>query len=347
MLLDNSIFGSCKAGLILTAENIYFKHLSLHESPNVLALKDIRAVQADEKYEEIYVNGELVIGISMLDDDARENFAIMLRELASQDHDDYAFVAFYAEDVSDASDKGNNFEQEDKEKMKTSATYGWTIFYFITSIVFFATISYFAYTEAYPSEGSPEEGAIEASAVFGVLLAISTIPFFIITFGRKTPRNWKRLLGWIIVEAIYNPFIGVPVWVAWTRKDNKSRYGDEAAFQQEKVEAQARREVAKERNRKIGTTLVALNAANEVYEKMTPEQREKAIQAGLHLGALAALNPDKAKQVKNAVSNLGNPRKSSSANAMERIKELNMLCENQLISKQEYESKKTEILNQI
>lgn len=226
-----------------------------------------------------------------------------------------------------------------------SKIHSWTIFYFITSIAFFALLLSLTVYEIV--KGTIEEGTIETSILLCILLAISTIPFLIILWGRKTPRNWKRLLGWIIVEAIYNPVFGIPIWVAWTRKNNKARYGDEAAFKQEAIEAQVRREVAKEKSRKLATKLVAANAALAAYEKLSPEQQENAIQAGLHLGALAALNPDKAKQVKNAISNFGNSEKPSSSNAMGRIKELNMLYENQLISKQEYESKKAEILKQI
>ena len=221
-----------------------------------------------------------------------------------------------------------------------SKTHNWTIFYFIISVAFFAL---FLSATIYEIIVVPTE----ASIALGILLLISPIPLFTILWGKKTPRNWKRLLGWIIVEAIYNPFLGIPIWVAWTRKNNKSRYGDEAAFKQEAIEAQVRREVAKEKSRKLATKMVAANAALTAYEKLSPEQQENAIQTGLHLGALAALNPDKAKQVKNAVSNLGNPRKSSRANAVERIKELNALYENKLISKQEYESKKSEILSQL
>jgi len=330
LLLDASILGNCKAGFILTFENIYFKNLSMFEKSSILALKDIKTVQVDEKFETIFINGELYLDIGT-DGVARKDLALMLRELGSLDRDDYTFVISYEEDLYGYTEETDNGDDQlCKEKTKKSATHAWTTFYFITSIVLFATIAYFADNE-----------------FFGILLVISTIPFFIITFGRKTPRNWKRLLGWIIIETIYNPFIGVPVWVAWIRKDNKSRYGDEVAFQQEKAEAQARREVLKERTRKVGTTLVALNAATEVYEKMTPEQREKALQAGLHLGALATLNPDKAKKIKSVITNLGTSEKGSGSNALERVQELNKLFKNQLISRQEYETKKAEILRQI
>jgi len=233
------------------------------------------------------------------------------------------------------------------EGVLKSKTYKWTIFYFITSVAFFALLFFVSFSRAYPSEGVPEEGALEGNILSAVLLLVSSVPAFTIILGKKTPRNWKRLLGWIIVEAIYNPILGIPVWVAWTRKDNKSRYGDEAAFKKETIEAQVRRDVAKEKSRKLATKMVAANAALVAYKKLSPEQQENAIQAGLHLGALAALNPNKAKQVKNAISNLGNSGKASSSNTMERMKELNLLFENQLISKQEFESKKSEILSQL
>jgi len=175
-----------------------------------------------------------------------------------------------------------------EKKSKKPKTHGWTTFYFFMSVAFFALLLALAVYEIV-NGSSLEEGAIEASVLLGILLIVSSIPFFTILWGKKTPRNWKRLLGWIIFESIYNPLFGIPIWIAWTRKNNKARYGDEVAFQQEAVEAQAKREVAKERNRKLATKMVTASAALQAYEKMSPKQRENAVQAGLHLGALIAV----------------------------------------------------------
>ncbi len=156
-------------------------------------------------------------------------------------------------------------------KALKSKIHGWTALYFFMSIALFALLMSLAVHEIV--KGPIEDGTIEACLLVSILFAVSTIPFFTILYGKKTPRNWKRLLGWIIVESIYNPVFGIPIWVAWAKKSNKARYGDEAAFRQEAIEAQARKEAANERYRKIGTNLVMFSAATQAYEKMSPEQR--------------------------------------------------------------------------
>ena len=226
-----------------------------------------------------------------------------------------------------------------------SQTHSWVVFYFSISVVIFAL----AFTVSIMGAYSPDENALAVISIIGIFLLLSLIPLFIILMGKKTPRNWKRLLGWIIVESIYNPLFGIPLWIAWTRKNNKARFGDEMAFKREAAETQARRKAARENTRKLATQLVAANAALDVYKKLSPEQKKNAMRAGLYIGALAALNPDKAKQAKNAISNLGKSKSSSvgTGNALERIQELNKLYENKLISRQEYESKKSEILSSL
>lgn len=86
------------------------------------------------------------------------------------------------------------------------------------------------------------------------------------------------------------------------------------------------------------------DSAMSVYEKADPKQKEIMLETALRVGALAAVNPDKAKQLKNAIGNLGTPPKAS---AQERIQELNELYKNKLISRQEYETKRAEILSRL
>jgi hypothetical protein len=322
-LVDNTVFGNSKDGILLTSTTLFANDGV--EDKKQISLADISSISMIKK--KIVVNDEFFCGFHIPSKKAMALFVEMLAK-ATGNYDESASQ----EDVAIPSEK----------KSKKPKTHSWTTFYFFMSVALFASLSAFT---VYDQETRTE--AVEVCIVVGALLLISTIPFFIILFGNKTPRNWKRLLGWIIVESIYNPLFGIPIWIAWARKNNKARYGDEAAFKQEALEAQDRREVARERNRKLATKMVAANAALAAYEKLPPKQRENAVKAGLHLWALAALNPDKAKQVKNAINNLANNGSISGSTAMQRIQELKLLYENNLISKQEFKSKKSEILSQI
>lgn len=229
-----------------------------------------------------------------------------------------------------------------------SKTHAWTVFFFLMSVSFFAYNASLDASEI--AKGSIGEETKRICLLFGILFVVSTIPLLTILFGKRTPRNWNRLLGWIIVESIYNPVFGIPIWIAWVKERNKARYGDEVAFRQEAIEAQIRGEAIDKRIRKILTKAVAANAVTTAYKNMSPEKREQVMQAGIDLTILAALNPDKTKQVKKALSNLGNFGSSGAptkASAAERMQELKHLYENKLISRHEYEAKRSEILSQL
>ena len=229
-----------------------------------------------------------------------------------------------------------------------SKTHGWTVFFFFMSVAFFA---YHVSLDAREIvKGTSGERTQIACLLYSILFVASTIPLLTILFGERTPGNWNRLRGWIIVESIYNPVFGIPIWIAWVKERNKARYGDEVAFRQEAIEAQIRGEATDKRIRKILTKAVAANAVTTAYQNMSPEKREQVMQAGIDLTILAALNPDKTKQVKKALSNLGNFGSSGAptkASAAERMQELKHLYENKLISRHEYEAKRSEILSQL
>ncbi len=103
--------------------------------------------------------------------------------------------------------------------------------------------------------------------------------------------------------------------------------------------------------KKAATNLVLLDSALKVYQKAGEKQKEAMVDSALRVGVLAALNPEKAKTVKNHIKNkvagsvgLSDVDKRSIA---DRMQELKALHQAQLITAEEYEAKKAELLNNL
>ena len=92
------------------------------------------------------------------------------------------------------------------------------------------------------------------------------------------------------------------------------------------------------------------DSALQAYEKADTDKQEAIIDAALRVGLLAAINPEKTKKVKSFISNSLDPASPShpqNSTVADRIRELKTLYENQLITTQEYETKKAEIIDQL
>lgn len=95
---------------------------------------------------------------------------------------------------------------------------------------------------------------------------------------------------------------------------------------------------------------IVWNSALQAYEKADPDKQEAIIDAALRVGLLAAINPEKTKKVKSFISNSLDPASPShpqNSTIADRLQELKTLHENQLITTQEYEAKKAEIMDQL
>ncbi|MCK4564497.1 MAG: SHOCT domain-containing protein [Verrucomicrobia bacterium] len=95
---------------------------------------------------------------------------------------------------------------------------------------------------------------------------------------------------------------------------------------------------------------IVWDSALQAYEKADPDKQEAIIDAALRVGLLAAINPEKTKKVKSFISNSFDPASPShpqNSTVSDRIRELKTLYENQLITTQEYETKKAEIIDQL
>ena len=96
------------------------------------------------------------------------------------------------------------------------------------------------------------------------------------------------------------------------------------------------------------TRSLLLDSALAAYEKS--DNKEAIIDAAVRAGALAALNPGKAKEIKNrifgAIDSLGSNKQEHSTVA-DRMEALDQLFDKQLITEQEYEEKRAEILSQL
>jgi len=88
--------------------------------------------------------------------------------------------------------------------------------------------------------------------------------------------------------------------------------------------------------RKAFTRLLLLDSAITAFNKANPEQQQHMIR----LGMLAALNPDKTRQIKDRLIS-GGPSPRS------RLEELKALHKDGLITESEYEEQKKEILSEL
>jgi hypothetical protein len=89
------------------------------------------------------------------------------------------------------------------------------------------------------------------------------------------------------------------------------------------------------------TRAILFDSALNAFEKLNETQRAAVVENGAKLWLLARLNPEKTKKVKELLT--GGKKQS----AQERLDELKTLRENQLITAQEYEAKKAEIISQL
>jgi len=89
------------------------------------------------------------------------------------------------------------------------------------------------------------------------------------------------------------------------------------------------------------TRAILLDSAAVAFGNLDDHQKQAVIENGAKLWLLARLNPEKTKKVKELLTG-GNKQ-----SAQERLNELKTLRENQLITAQEYEAKKAEILNRL
>ncbi len=89
------------------------------------------------------------------------------------------------------------------------------------------------------------------------------------------------------------------------------------------------------------TRAILFDSAATAFTNLNDRQQQALIENGIKLWFLARLNPEKAKRVKEFLTAGKKP------SAQERLDELKTLQENQLITAQEYEAKKAEIINQL
>lgn len=93
--------------------------------------------------------------------------------------------------------------------------------------------------------------------------------------------------------------------------------------------------------RRVITRQIVLDSALSAYEKLDPKQQQTVMSATLRTWMLAKLNPDKARKVKERL--LGGEQPS----VQDRLEKLKQLHEQGLITEQEYEAKKAEIINEL
>jgi len=89
------------------------------------------------------------------------------------------------------------------------------------------------------------------------------------------------------------------------------------------------------------TRAILLDSAAVAFGNLDDHQKQAVIENGAKLWLLARLNPEKTKKVKELLTG------SKKQSAQERLDELKTLRENQLITAQEYEAKKAEIIDQL
>ncbi len=89
------------------------------------------------------------------------------------------------------------------------------------------------------------------------------------------------------------------------------------------------------------TRLILIDSALDAFAKLPDSTQQEVMKNGAKLGLLAMLNPEKTKKAKEFLTG-GNKQ-----SAQERLNELKTLRENQLITAQEHEAKKAEILNRL
>ncbi|NOU35190.1 MAG: hypothetical protein HOO88_00205 [Kiritimatiellaceae bacterium] len=89
------------------------------------------------------------------------------------------------------------------------------------------------------------------------------------------------------------------------------------------------------------TRAILFDSAATAFDNLNDRQQQAVIENGIKLWFLARLNPEKTKKVKEFLT--GGKKQS----AQERLNELKALRESLLITEQEYEVKKAEILNRL
>lgn len=86
------------------------------------------------------------------------------------------------------------------------------------------------------------------------------------------------------------------------------------------------------------TKLVLWNSALSAYNRLSYDQRKTVVDVGIRSWLLAKLNPEKTKQIKNALTSSGK------VSVADRLAELKSLHDQGLITETEYSSKRADIL---
>lgn len=89
------------------------------------------------------------------------------------------------------------------------------------------------------------------------------------------------------------------------------------------------------------TRAILFDSAATAFDNLNDRQQQAVIENGAKLWLLARLNPEKTKRVKELLTG------GKKTSAQDRLNELKTLRETQLITAQEYEAKKAEIIKQI
>lgn len=96
-----------------------------------------------------------------------------------------------------------------------------------------------------------------------------------------------------------------------------------------------------EKLRRVLTREILRDSAMQAYSDADEKTRQKIMDVAIRAGALAVLNPDKTRQVKEFLTGGGQP---SVQNRLEKLKQLH---QQGLITGQEYEDKRAEILEEL
>lgn len=152
----------------------------------------------------------------------------------------------------------------------------------------------------------------------------------------------------VISACVIITFGIIIIWVLFNRtkiKVESNKPGENEKLPKERLDLPAINPVTPSKNsfssslKKGLTRAILFDSALNAFENLDDRQKQAVIENGAKLWLLARLNPEKTKKVKELLT--GGKKQS----AQERLDELKTLRENQLITAQEYEVKKAEIIN--
>ena len=349
LLLDSSVFGSNRSGLIITAESAYSKRLFIFSEPTSYKFSEIKNIDTDEKCAVLFINDNYFLDVNLLEKSARINLLVMLQELIGQDATTESIVgdcdnesANVADDSQRKGDVAENPQDSITHKnVGTPKVCVWAAIYFAINAL---SVFLFSFSP------SREDGG--TGSLIRFIALIEVVPLFLLVFKICSHRAWSVLRLFLVVEffgtliallaAFENPFLfyyvlpmvlfGITLLRCWENDANLAHYG-------------VLRETIKNKNkfdwRRSLTKAIILDSAMTAYENAGEKKQKAILEAGVRLGLLAMLNPEKTKKVKELLTS------SEKSSAQERLNELKTLRQNQLITAQEYEAKKSEILSQL